>query len=86
MDADADEAGDRAWGMEIGVTVGGRRGEGTILSWTASFTSLEEPFRRSSWSLSLPGAGVRFEEDRESGGSWTGYCNIRGQARCRRPG
>ena len=24
--------------------------------------------------------GVCFEEDRESGGSWTGYCNIRWQA------
>ena len=78
MEAEAEEAGDRVEGMEM-EAMGGR--EATIRSWTARFASLEEPLRRSSWSLSLPGAGVRFEEDRESGGSWTGYCNIRGQGK-----
>ena len=77
MEAEAEEEGDRAEGMEMAVTVGGGRGA-TSRSWTASFARREEPFLRSSWSLSLAGAGVRFEEDRESGGSWTGYCNIRG--------
>lgn len=65
---------ERVVAMERGEwwTTGGR--EGTILSFLACLRS--ERGREALWEMRRSSAA--FEEESESGGSWTGYCNISG--------